>query len=286
MPTANALTLTGNVASADAQQMNDVGFEQISSTGAYYFEKIIAGYTQFTGVYAKMARFGSPAGTARIGIQGDSAGKPDGTFLAYFDIQLDTLSSTAQWTGGEFDSSISVSQGAWYHVVIQPSASATLSSSSALRWYRDNNNSYANGYLGASANSGATWTSSTSFDFAFKAMKPTQVVLTYPRIASALPATKKIYEDVRLKDGSIKRYQVGVKKEFNVEIHFTHGADDVANADITALESLLEYDGEITLDEYIWDNKTYSVLINDGSGRLPETEILKKVIYQLSMTEL
>lgn len=286
MPTANALTLTGNVASTDAQQTSDVAFEEISSTAVYYSEKILAGSAYFTGVYAKMARFGSPSGTFKIGIQSDSAGKPDGVYLGSMEIQLDTMSSTAQWTGGEFTSAIPATSGNPYHIVLTPSASATLSSSSALRWYRDNNNSYANGYIESSVNNGSTWTSSTSFDFAFKAMKQTQVVLSYPRVASVLPVTRKIYEDVRLKDGSIKRYQVGVKKEWNVEVHFNEGSDDVNNADIVNLEALLEYDGTIQVDDYIWENKSYTALINDGSGRMAETEILKKVIYQLNMVEV
>lgn len=286
MPTANALTLTGNVAGTDAQQTSDVGFEQIASTAVYYSEKIRAGSGYFTGIYAKMARFGAPSGTFKIGIQGDSSGRPDGTFLGSLDIQLDTMASTAQWTGGEFVTPLAIVSGGTYHLVVKPSASATLSSSSALRWYRDNNNSYADGNIEYSVNTGGSWASNTNYDFAFKSMKQTQVILTYPRVASVLPISRKIYEDVRLKDGSIKRYQIGVKKEWNIEVHFTDGSDDINNADITNLEALLEYDGTIAVDDYIWENKSYTALINDGSGRQAETEILKKVIYQLSLTEV
>ena len=222
-----------------------------------------------------------------IGIKSGSANKPVGDFLATKIVNVATLSSSAQWTGGDLDTALTItSSGAEYHVLIKLDSGATVTSSNCVRWYRDDEDSYANGFMDVSVNTGVDWSANSNFDFAFKVQKPLSVVIDYPKISTALAMPNKIYEDVRLSTGGTKRYEVGIKRHWVVEAHFDASTDEIGATSITDLDALLAFEGELTLDEEVWEGKSYTILIDDGSGKRPETEKLKKVVYDLKMTEV
>lgn len=148
----------GTVYSSSAQY-NRTKLAQKFLTGDF----ILTGEPQISGVRLalEIPFITSQSWTLKVGIQGDSGGSPDGTYVANASTTISasdlptyeptagmSLNSGYAYVYFEFPAIVTLSQATTYHLVIEPTIpAATLSNNNGIRWMRSNtgNSAYATG---------------------------------------------------------------------------------------------------------------------------------------------
>lgn len=143
------------------------------------FKVDVAGPCEFVDI--QLLRTGTPSGQFWVTIEANNGGVPSGTPLATSDkydaLRLDT--AAGRWVRLPFRTPASLSAATQYHLVLY--GNFTVSASHYLAWRADTGSAaYGNG--AKAAYDGATWTTDTDDDFAFK------VYITQNDTAVTLPS--------------------------------------------------------------------------------------------------
>jgi len=128
----------------------------------------------------KLVKVGSPTGNYWFTVEANAGGVPSNTALATSDkYDVSRLTTTAGWVRIPFRSPYSVSAATQYHLVLY--GDFTVSGANYISWRADTTAAaYSKG--SKAAYDGATWTTDTDDDFAFKAY------ITRNDVAVTLPA--------------------------------------------------------------------------------------------------
>jgi len=116
-----------------------------------------------TSVKLLIARVGSP-GTITVSIRATSGGLPTGSDLTSGSINGNTLSTSATWVEIPL-TSYELSKSTAYAIVVRATSG---DASNYVSWTRSSSSTYAGGQMCESSDSGASFTGSSSYDFAFE----------------------------------------------------------------------------------------------------------------------